>query len=165
MVSVFVARRGTLHRGQFHLSSPSMISLAMKSSISSWITTLFLPAVIGREMYMNVSYVVDVWRLAIVPSGRSLPCDKSSTRGDCDTAPGIDRRYNCRSAACRSATPSRLPPLEVMSLMPSLAPASSRPALVGLGPGSGPRASRPGRKRGTLASRAVHSWPRIGMRI
>ena len=60
IVRVFVARRGTLQRGQFHLSSPSIISLAMKSSISSWITTLFLPVVMGREMYMNVSYVVDV---------------------------------------------------------------------------------------------------------
>jgi hypothetical protein len=55
MVKVLVARRGTLQRGQFHLSSPSIISLAMKSSMSSWITTLFLPVVMGREMYMNVS--------------------------------------------------------------------------------------------------------------
>lgn len=65
IVSVFVARRGTLHRGQFHLSSPSMISLAMKSSMSSWTTTLFLPVVIGSEMYMNVSYVVDVWTIRV----------------------------------------------------------------------------------------------------
>jgi len=60
IVKVLVALRGTLHRGQFHLSSPSMISEAMKSSISSWMTTLFLPVVMGRDMYMNVSYVVDV---------------------------------------------------------------------------------------------------------
>jgi len=60
IVNVFEVLRGTLQRGQFHLSSPSIISLAMKSSMSSWMTTLFLPVVMGREMYMNVSYVVDV---------------------------------------------------------------------------------------------------------
>lgn len=45
-------------------SSFSIISALTNSSINSWSTIAFLPAGTGRLIYMNVSYVVDVLRLA-----------------------------------------------------------------------------------------------------
>jgi hypothetical protein len=78
-------------------------------------TLLFLVDGIGKDRYIKVLYVVDVYddkrpssaAQPVEVFGRDSPCDKSGTLAGSGTVLGKSLRRDCRSACDTPSTPAR----------------------------------------------------------
>jgi hypothetical protein len=100
----------------YHASAFSMTSVLTKASRHCCMSTLLLLVDgIGKDRYIKLLYVVDVYddkrpSLAAQPMeafGRDSPCGKSGTLADSGTVPGKSLRRDCCSACDRSSIPAR----------------------------------------------------------